>query len=69
MKNALLVFDLPRELHVQRKKINRELHSMGAKMIQHSVWSSEDFYALIEVASFIKKVGGKASILEEKIIF
>lgn len=70
MKNKyILSFDLPRELNTERRRINRDLNKMNAKMIHHSTWKSDDLKSLIEIASFIKKSGGSASILEEKLIF
>ena len=69
MKEFVLIFDVPKKLHKVELKINRDLHKMEAKMIQHSVWKHSDLSKLIEIATFIKKSGGSASILEEKLVF
>ncbi len=69
MKDAILMFDIPRERHDVELKANRDLHKMNAKMIQHSVWKSDNLKNLIDIATFIKKNDGQASILEEKLIF
>jgi len=42
---------------------------MKAKMIQHSIWQSSNLKLLKDIASLIKKEGGNASILEEKIVY
>ena len=65
----ILSFDLPREKNTERKRINRELNRMKAKMIHDSFWKSDELNLMVELASFIKKNGGSASILEEKFIF
>lgn len=69
MKNYILSFDIPRENNSQRRKINRDLNKINAKMIHHSTWKSDKLNDLISIATFIKKSGGSASILEEKLIF
>jgi hypothetical protein len=65
----ILSFDLPKELDAERKRINRDLRGIDAKMIHHSFWKSEKLKELISIAQFIKNSGGKARILEEKLIF
>lgn len=69
MQEFILIFDVPRELHKVELKVNRDLHKLKAKMVQHSVWKHSDLSKLIEIATFIKKSGGSATILEEKLIF
>jgi len=69
MKNYILSFDIPRENNSQRRKINRDLNKINAKMIHHSTWKSDKLNDLIDIATFIKRSGGSASILEEKLIF
>ncbi|MBI2543207.1 MAG: hypothetical protein HYW24_03415 [Candidatus Aenigmarchaeota archaeon] len=68
-KEFVLIFDVPRDLHKVELKVNRDLHRHEAKMVQHSVWRHSDLSRLIEIATFIKKSGGSATILEEKLIF
>lgn len=66
---SVLLFDIPRENNTLEKKVNRELQRMNAKMLQHSVWRLDNLQDLIKLALEIKKSGGKATILEEKILF
>jgi len=66
---VVLVFDFPKSLTTQRRQLNRLLHRIGAKRVQDSFWRHEDLKSLIEVATFIKQNGGRASILEERLIF
>lgn len=68
-KGFVLVFDLPRELSTEKVRINRELKRVGARMIQFSVWELDNLKTLIKIAQQIKKVGGKAVILEERFLF
>lgn len=69
MSELVLIFDIPKgERHVELK-VWRELKKINAKMIQHSVWRHSDLSKLIKIATFIKKSGGSAAILEEKLIF
>ena len=69
MKELILIFDIPRGERNVELKTWRDLNKMNAKMIQHSVWKHSDLPKLIEIATFIKKSGGSATILEEKLIF
>jgi len=69
MKDMILLFDIPREERRIELKIWRELKRLDAKMVQHSVWKSGKLQDLIDIATFIKKSGGSATILEEKLIF
>jgi len=65
----MLVYDIPKELASLRVRVNRSLHAMNAKLVQHSVWKSKNLKGLMEVAKLIKANGGKAYILEEKFAF
>jgi hypothetical protein len=69
IKMAILIFDLPIENASEKVKLNRELHEMKAIMVQHSAWSSENVPELIRIASEIKKLDGRARILEERFVF
>jgi len=69
LRKFILAFDLPRELHSERKRINLELRRINAKMVQFSIWESEKLEDLIKIATIIKKVGGTSRILEEKFLF
>jgi hypothetical protein len=52
-----------------RVRIFRELKRANAEKIHDSLWKSENVEFLIHIATFIKSLGGKARILEEKFIF
>ena len=70
MKEFVLIFDLPKKSHSNYVKVWRDLNKIiNIKKLQHSVWKSENLNELIDVANFIKKSGGHAMILEEKLIF
>ncbi|MBI4010027.1 MAG: hypothetical protein HY361_02425 [Candidatus Aenigmarchaeota archaeon] len=69
MKEFILVFDLPREMGATKVKTWRELQKIDAKMIQFSIWKSEKLQDLIDIATFIKKSGGIARILEDRFVF
>lgn len=69
MKEFILSFDIPRNLSTERRRINRELNKIGAEIIHDSLWKSKNLTELIKIATMIKKFGGKARILEEKLIF
>lgn len=65
----VLAFDIPTEHENFKLKINRELHRIKAKKVQRSMWKSDKLNELIRLATIIKNVGGKARVLEEKLIF
>jgi len=69
VREFILIFDVPRESVAAAVKVWRDLRKSGAKKLQHSVWKHSDLSKLIEIATFIKKSGGNATILEEKLIF
>lgn len=64
-----MVFDIPREKGSVQRKVSRLLARAGAKQIQFSVWKSRDLQELVDIATFIKKSGGDARILEERFVF
>ena len=66
---SVLIFDIPREMNTIEKRINRELHNIGAEMMQHSVWRLKEVSELMKIAIEIKKSGGRALILEERFLF
>ena len=68
MKRFLIAFDLPRELASEKVKVNRELHKISAKRVQHSLWSSDSLSDLTEIGILIRKLGGNSQILEEKFL-
>ena len=65
----VIVFDFPKVLTSERRKLNRMLHRMGAERVQDSFWRCDDLKALFEAARFIKSCGGRVEILEEKFVF
>jgi len=65
----IISFDLPREVSLARVRLFRMLKSRNCRMIHESLWESNNLKDLIEIASFIKRFGGSAKILEEKFIF
>lgn len=65
----VMVFDIPRDKGSVQRQVSRLLAKAGAKQIQFSVWKSKESRKLIDIASFIKKSGGDARILEERFIF
>ena len=69
MKEFVLIYDVPREPTKIETKVWRDLQKYGAKKLQHSVWKYSDLSKLIDIATFIKKSGGSATILEEKLVF
>lgn len=69
MDGCVIVFDIPTEETSFKTKINRLLKSIGAIQIQRSVWKSNNLKELIKIATLIKMIGGKAIIMEEKLIF
>jgi hypothetical protein len=65
----IISFDLPREMNSARVRLFRMLKSRNCKMIHESLWEGDNLKDLIEIATFIKKFGGRARILEEKFLF
>ena len=65
----VIVFDIPTNERIEKVRINRELHRMGAKRVQDSFWRHENLKQLIKIAVRIRSIGGKAEILEEKFLF
>lgn len=69
MRSFVLVFDIPKEMQRERRTINRELHRADAERVQDSFWKHNNLKILMEIAMHIRRVGGKAEILEEKFLF
>ena len=65
----VIVFDMPRSEQSERRRVHRELVRGGAEMIQDSFWKSGSLKFLIDIGMRIKKIGGSATILEEKFLF
>lgn len=69
MSEFLIAFDIPAKESLFKKKINQILKKTGAKMIQRSLWESENLNKLLNVAILIKNIGGKAHVFEAKVLF
>ena len=69
LRHFILIFDMPSGEHTLRKKIYRLLKKTGAKKLQISVWESGSLANLIKVANIIRIAGGKAIVLEKKLVF
>jgi len=69
MPNFLIAFDIPTELKTFKLQINRRLKRINATMIQRSLWKHSNLKELIRIATLIKNVGGKAIIMEERLVF
>lgn len=67
-KDFILMFDIPRKNGTLKRSINRKLHRINAKMIQKSVWKSNNLNDLVQIASTIKQEGGQATILKEDVV-
>lgn len=65
----ILIFDVPFGKEAVKRQTHRLLTRTGARMLQQSVWKHESLQDLIDTATFIKKSGGDARILEEKFLF
>jgi hypothetical protein len=52
-----------------RKQLNLKLKRANAKKIQHSFWKHDDINMLIKIAIWIRNIGGKAEILEERFLY
>jgi len=65
----VIVFDMPRSEQSERRRVHRELVRAGAEMMQDSFWKSDSLKFLIEMGMRIRKIGGSATILEEKFLF
>jgi len=65
----VLIYDIPMELESIQRQTHRILVRNSCEKIQRSVWKSKELTSLIDVATFIKKSGGDARILEERFVF
>lgn len=65
----VLIYDIPTESESVQRQTHRLLVRTGAKQIQRSVWSFDELSSLTDIATFIKKSGGDARILEERFVF
>lgn len=64
----IIIYDIPTELESMQRQTHRLLVRSGAKQLQISVWKSRELQTLIDIASFVKKSGGDARILEERFV-
>jgi len=65
----LIVFGLPKGARGLGVKVNRLLKEIRAEKISNSVWASEDLRTLTKVVVWIRNAGGKAAVIEEKIVY
>ncbi len=65
----VLSYDIPTGESAFKLKINRLLRKMRAAMAQRSVWQHPGLDELVRIAILIKNVGGRARIMEERLIF
>ncbi|MEM5797122.1 MAG: hypothetical protein QXD72_03135 [Candidatus Aenigmatarchaeota archaeon] len=65
----VIIFDIPKVEKTERVRIHRELVRSGAELIQDSFWRSDNLKFLIDIGMRIRKIGGSATILEEKFLF
>ncbi len=68
-KFSVLIYDMPLDKKSNARRIQRKLNSIGAKMIQQSVWKTNNLKDLIYIGVEIRKLGGRAEILEERFLF
>ena len=69
MEKFLLAFDIPANERMFRKKINQILKKIDAKMIQKSLWESEDLNKLLNIAVLIKNIGGVVYVFQAEVLF
>jgi hypothetical protein len=65
----LIVFGLPRGAPTLGVKVNRLLKEIGAEKISNSVWASDDLKTLTKIVIWIRNAGGKAAVIEERIVY
>ena len=65
----IIIFSIPRGHSTLAVKVNRALKGIGAEKVQNSVWRSENLMELTRIALKIRGAGGKAQILEEKVVY
>ncbi|MGC8811989.1 MAG: hypothetical protein ACP5O8_00155 [Candidatus Aenigmatarchaeota archaeon] len=56
----VIPFDIPRSKQAEKRRINRELHRIKARMIHQSFWQHENLNKLVEIALLIRQSGGSA---------
>ena len=64
MSEFALIFDIPTGMNVFKVKLNRSLKLIGARMVQRSVWKSENLNEMVKLALWIRQHGGKAEVVE-----
>lgn len=65
----LLVFGIPKGSTILNVKVNRLLKYIDAEKIQNSVWRSDNLKEFTKIVIWIRNAGGKAQILEERIVY
>ena len=67
-KRYLIIYDIGRSDCATRQMACRALRRMEALKLQRSVWESGSLHDLEAVAEAISKAGGKAIVLEKKVV-
>ncbi len=65
----VLVYDIPFGLDTEKRRVNRMLHRTGARCVQQSFWRCDDLKNLVSIGMCVRRLGGKAEILEERFLF
>ena len=68
MEDYIFLYDLPREKRSLRVKINRMLHAIKSKKIQHSVWQSTSLTDFKKIKKLIERNSGQAIIMEKRLV-
>lgn len=61
----IIVFDIGRDNPSLRVKVNRLLNKIKAKMLQDSVWQSDNLDELRQISQLIKVNGGKVLLFDK----
>ncbi|MEA1905058.1 MAG: hypothetical protein U9M97_04170 [Candidatus Hadarchaeota archaeon] len=64
----LILFDIKELDNATRLRVNRKLRKLSALMLQQSVWESNNVDELRELVESIRLSGGKALILEKRVV-
>lgn len=64
----LIVYDIRRLDNALRLRVSRRLRGLGASRLQHSVWELDRLADLLGLAALIRSAGGKAMILEKRVV-
>ncbi len=72
-QDFLFSFDIPHHKNSDNWHfkiwVYRKLKRINARMVQRSLWRSNNMEALVTLAKLIKEEGGRAIIMEERLVF